>query len=215
VAKFPVYCPKLIAGIGELPDTVADRCIPIRLRAKAKSEHVERFLMRDVRPDADALRGQIAAWATEHLEQLADARPDMPGELSDRMVEGGEPLVAIGDLLGCGDAARSALVALCTAERLDASPSLGLRLLADTRTIWAERPRVRALHTPRLLAALHDIEEAPWGTYRGHDGLNARQLADLLRPYGVGPKSIRHKKTGKVYKGYERVELEALWERYL
>ena len=35
---FAVFCPKALAGIGRLPDTVSDRCIPIHLIAKKKSE---------------------------------------------------------------------------------------------------------------------------------------------------------------------------------
>jgi hypothetical protein len=47
---FPVFCAKAIAGIGTLPDTVADRSIPIELRRRRQSERVERFRLRKVRP---------------------------------------------------------------------------------------------------------------------------------------------------------------------
>jgi 5S rRNA maturation endonuclease (ribonuclease M5) len=40
---FSTFCPKAIAGIGKLPDTVADRAIPIRLKRAAQDEKVERF----------------------------------------------------------------------------------------------------------------------------------------------------------------------------
>ena len=40
---FHTFCPKAIAGIGKLPDTVADRSIPIRLKRRAPGEPVERF----------------------------------------------------------------------------------------------------------------------------------------------------------------------------
>jgi len=43
------YCPEALAGIGELPDTVADRSIPIRMRRPRPGESVKRFRMRDVR----------------------------------------------------------------------------------------------------------------------------------------------------------------------
>jgi hypothetical protein len=49
---FAVYCPKVIAGIGKLPDTVADRSIPIELRRRRPSEKVERFRLRKVGPEA-------------------------------------------------------------------------------------------------------------------------------------------------------------------
>ena len=40
---FSTFCPKAIAGIGKLPDTVADRAIPIRLKRAAPGEGVQRF----------------------------------------------------------------------------------------------------------------------------------------------------------------------------
>jgi hypothetical protein len=68
-----VYCPKAFAGIGALPDTVADRSIPIRLQAKKKGEAVRRFLHREVKPAADALGEQITAWVAEHGRHPAPA----------------------------------------------------------------------------------------------------------------------------------------------
>ena len=45
---FNVYCAKVLAGIGVLPDTITDRSIPIRLARKRRSEHVERFRSLDL-----------------------------------------------------------------------------------------------------------------------------------------------------------------------
>ena len=40
---FATFCPKAIAGIGKLPDTIADRAIPITMKRRAPGETVERF----------------------------------------------------------------------------------------------------------------------------------------------------------------------------
>jgi hypothetical protein len=45
---FSTVCPKAIAGIGKLPDTVADCSIPIRLKRTASGEVPERFRLRNV-----------------------------------------------------------------------------------------------------------------------------------------------------------------------
>ena len=45
---FPVFCPKAFAGIGELPDTIPDRSIRIRLERRTREEPIERFRRRDV-----------------------------------------------------------------------------------------------------------------------------------------------------------------------
>jgi hypothetical protein len=42
---FSTFCPKAIAGIGKLPDTVADRSLPIRLERRAPGEQAERFVV--------------------------------------------------------------------------------------------------------------------------------------------------------------------------
>ena len=60
---FPVFRPKAIAGIGKLPDTIADRAIPIELRRRRRDEQVERFRQRKVEPDAVPLHSAAAVWA--------------------------------------------------------------------------------------------------------------------------------------------------------
>jgi hypothetical protein len=52
VTRFSCWCPKVMAGIGRLPDTLADRCILIRMQRNTPSERCER--LRDL--DADTLK---------------------------------------------------------------------------------------------------------------------------------------------------------------
>src|SRR5215213_4517433 len=63
---FPVFCPKAIAGIGMLPDTVSDRSIGIVLQRRPPSKRVERFRLRKVSPEALPLQKAAAAWVEEH-----------------------------------------------------------------------------------------------------------------------------------------------------
>ena len=93
VEEFPVFCPKAIAGIGKLPDTVADRSIPIRLRRRKRSESVARFRYREAKAQAAPIREAVAGHA-ERLD-VADARPAIPDALNDRAADGWEPLLAI------------------------------------------------------------------------------------------------------------------------
>src|SRR5208337_716051 len=78
VVDFAVFGPKVIAGIGILPDTVADRAIPVELLRKRPGETVERFRPRLVAQDAADLRDRLARWATEgRLEILRSAFPKL------------------------------------------------------------------------------------------------------------------------------------------
>jgi hypothetical protein len=58
---FSVFSPKVIAGIGSLPETIADRSIPIRLKRKAPGEKVDRFRINLVSAEADSLKARLRA----------------------------------------------------------------------------------------------------------------------------------------------------------
>jgi Protein of unknown function (DUF3631) len=137
---FSTFCPKAIAGIGKLPDTVADRSIPIRLKRAAPGERIERFRLRDVEAESTNLRDQLEAWCCSVGHILSSARPELPDALTDRQQDGAEPLLAIADAAG-GDwpeAARRSLLELCTeAQLLDDSD--GKQLLADILNIFESR----------------------------------------------------------------------------
>ena len=69
-----------------------------------------------------------------------------------------------------------------------------------------------ALHTETILGALRKISEAPWDDYFGRP-LTARDLARLLKPYGVASVDVRLDGVNK--KGYRRNHLHDPWTRYL
>ncbi len=212
IVEFSVYCAKALAGIGTLPDTVADRAIPIRMERRTRAEPVEKLRRREAEPAAASLCERIAAWIGEHGEELASAAPPMPDELSDRMQDGCEPLIALADLLTCGAEARAALVALLTGERLDNQESMRLRLLADIRTVF-DASQHRTIATTVLLQALCSLDgEAPWASWYGR-GLEARDLASLLGQYGIRSKSVRLGE--QVAKGFRRDDFHEPWQRYL
>jgi len=58
---FKTFCPKAIAGIGQLPSTVMDRSIPITLRRRKADEPCERWRARDGQREAAPLREAVAA----------------------------------------------------------------------------------------------------------------------------------------------------------
>jgi hypothetical protein len=72
---FGTYGPKAIAGIGRLPDTVADRAIIISLKRRAPTEPIERFRRSIADAEAKPLRAMLTAWAAgwndlEDIEHL-------------------------------------------------------------------------------------------------------------------------------------------------
>lgn len=218
VVHFQVYCPKVLSGIGVLPDTIADRSLPIVLQRKTRDETVRRFRRKTAKPDADLLVKRIRRWARAEgrVARLRDAEPALPEELSDRMQEGTEPLLAIADEMDIGDELRAALVKLCTAERLDDLGTMRTRLLRDMRAyaLTQDEKAGRRLHvhvTP-MLEQLCSDPEAPWGSYYGRT-LDARDVATMLGHYNIKSKQV--KVLGHNSRGYHRDDLEDVWARYL
>lgn len=210
---FRTFCPKAIAGIGNLPDTVADRSVPIRLKRAAPGEVVERFRLRDVQAEATALRNEIEAWCLMIAESLTEARPELPDALTDRQQDGAEPLLAIADAAGGAwpKWARAALVELCSeAQRSD--DSIGKQLLADICQIFKSKGLDR-LSSADLAAALADIETSPWCEWSHGKPLTPGKLARLLKPFEVSPEGIRV--GDKTPRGYLVGQFQDAFRRYL
>jgi hypothetical protein len=186
---FPVFCAKVFAGIGDLPDTIADRCIRIRLERKTREERVERFRRRDVEEPAEALREWVRSWADQHVSALAEARPALPDELDDRAQDVWEPLLAVADRVGGGwpERARNAAIALSGPETRE-DDSLAARLLADIRQVFEESGQER-FRTTDLIAKLSEIEESPWGDWYGKP-ITPQALSKLLRPFRIKTMSV-------------------------
>jgi hypothetical protein len=97
----------------------------------------------------------------------------------------------------------------------DRRVTLGIRLLADLRTIFGN---AEALHTRTVLERLADGErwgldsDAPWGDLHGKP-LAERGLATMLKKYDVH--SMKVKVAGDSLQGYRREHLWDAWQRYL
>jgi hypothetical protein len=203
----------LLAAIGELPDTIMDRAVVIRMRRRAPDEYVQPYRTRRDAPPLHDLRERLAAWTRAHLRDLQHATPAMP--LEDRAADTWEPLIAIADLAQ-GDwpaRARHAAATMTQAEaQQEEDTSASVRLLADLRQVFTDAD-AEALYTSTILEALHKLEDAPWPDWYGHP-LATRDLAKLLRPYQVESKNVREH-GGAPRKGYARADLHDAWARYV
>jgi hypothetical protein len=211
LVSFHVYCPKVLAGIGVLPATITDRSIPIRLERKRRAERVEQFRLRTAAEEAEPIREGMARFAADNGGVLAGMRPEMPSALSDRMQEGCEPLVAIADALGYGEEARDALVELLAGARADEKESTELELLADIRDVFTAHSEP-VMSSDALVMALVMRGGGDWGRFYGR-GLTTRDIAQMLRHYGVHPKPVRT--TEGVKRGYSWDDFYQVFERYL
>jgi len=216
-----VFCAKLLAGIGKLPETVADRCIPIRLVRRKPEESVEPFRKRDAEMIATPIQEKLSAWAKAEqvINELRSARPQIPRELGDRQGDICEPLFAIAEMAS-GDwpqHAQRALRALFSAQSED--QSVGVKLLAAIRDVFDESGDDR-LPSEKLLKKLIAREtDEPWAEWwerpiaSGNTRGPAAKLARLLQKFDIEPRVIRLR-NGSTPRGYLRQDFEDPWARY-
>ena len=166
LVDFEIFCAKALAGIGDLPDTVADRASRSGWHASAGRAADDSAAAKHD-GDAEPLRRALASWAQAARDDLEVARPALPSALDDRAEEAWEPLLAIADLAGgdwpeqgttCGARALAGEEATTTRSACGCSPTC-----ADIFGQHADR-----LSSAALLDGAPRETRAPWrATMRG------------------------------------------------
>ncbi|MEU0694808.1 DUF3631 domain-containing protein [Streptomyces niveus] len=210
---FPTFAMAALAGIGDLPDTIMDRAVVLRMQKRKPGERITPFRSRYSVPELNAHRDRLTAWLTPLRGTAAALVPTMPVE--DRAADTWEPLVIVADLAGghWPASARAACLAMTRHQAVhDEQTTLKTRLLRDIRRIFEQEGNKEALRTHDLLAALLTDAESPWPDY-GTKGLNAYHLAALLRDFDIGPANYRFE-NGRQAKAYARNQFLDAWARY-
>src|SRR5262249_4273963 len=94
VKKFSTWCPKAIAAIGMLPDTLHDRSIVIAMQRRSADEKVEGLRFDRLTAEVEPLRRQAARWSRDNHQRLVTAEPDMPAGIDDRAADNWRLLLA-------------------------------------------------------------------------------------------------------------------------
>ena len=207
LATFSCWCPKAIATIGHLPDTLADRCILIRMQRKTSKERCERLK----NLDATAIRRQCVRFVLDHQAEIAAARPQIPPGLNDRAADIWEPLLVLADLAGgqWPELARQAAVGL-TASAQQSDP-IG-SLLLDIFVLFTTQ-KVDRLFTRQIVESLNASPDRPWAEMRNGKEVNDQWLSNRLRPYGIEPRTLR---IGELRaKGYFEEDFKDAFRRYI
>jgi hypothetical protein len=210
--QFGTWAPVVIALIGKLPaDSLESRSIIIPVHRKRPNEKVELVRPSDRERDRQ-LAGRAIAWAQKNMEALSEAEPLMPNCLYNRDQDNWRPLLAIAKVADSHWPQTAERIALEMSGRAE-DPTEVVMLFADIRAVF-EQERVDRLSTEKLIRGLCANDERPWNDYQDQDGsISDRQLARLLRPFGIAPKSTRI--GDKTPKGYKRSCFEDAFDRYL
>jgi len=215
VQAFSTFAPVALAAIKRIPDTIADRSVPIRLARKAKAETITLLRTEGSRPALADLARQLARWAADDGERLT-LNPSVPAALGDREGDIAIPLLSIADQAGPGWAARgrAALLGLFGLRAADDSEEeTAVMLLADIRAAFTEKSNPDALRSRDLCDWLAECDERPWPEWRQGRPMTENQLARVLRPFGIRPAVIRE--GAATPRGYSRKAFEGAWARYL
>ena len=219
-ADFDVYCPKAFSGIGSaLPDTLADRSIPIELRRRAPYERQpDRFRHEQVKEELAPLKLQSEEWALAHSDEIQKSQPELPDHLTDRQQDAWEVLLAIADLAGgpWPGRARQAARVLHSAH---VDGDNGVLLLAHLRAIFLVTAEEHLL-THHMLTRLIERDDGPWASLWSNDmsfGRTlgpARAVAKLLAQYGIKSRQFKQENGGSL-RGFHRTDFADAWGRYL
>jgi len=163
--QFDVYCPKALALIGELPDTLADRCIPIRMRRRGVNEKVDRLRFANLVREAIPLCERLKNWVSAHVGEIG--RWYNENDLlfvEDREAELWLPLFAVCSRLSPQRMAELEVIAgeLSDGKTIGEPDALPIRLLADLRDAFTRRGVDRIATGALVTDDLFSSEEGPW-----------------------------------------------------
>jgi putative DNA primase/helicase len=209
--QFSVWAPVALAAIGHLPGTVEDRSIRIILHRRRPDEPIEQLRL-DRTDELEKLARMAARWAADQGTRLVLADPVMPAGIVNRSADNWRPLLSVADLAGTDwpDRARTAAVEL-TFDGEDAM-SAGVSLLGDLRELFYSKAN-RVLFTREILEALRADETRPWVEWKHGRPITERQLAALLKPYKIKPKTVR--RGADTDKGYRLEWFDGAFASYL
>jgi hypothetical protein len=227
---FSIFGPKVFAVIGDVNDSLRDRCIIVEMQ-RTQSETRMDYVRQIAKEQGTEIAGEISRAVASAAGDIRDAylnyheRYRSMSFLFDRERELWKPLFAICQIFA---PERIEELERCAADiaALKTSPirrfellkseeenarklEYAERLLSDALTVIGERDRIT---TTDLLAGLRAIHTAPWRSYE-RSGLTETSLAALLDLFHIGPKTIRIKPKSKprsTAKGYFRADLARL-----
>jgi putative DNA primase/helicase len=209
--SFSTWCPKAIALIGKLADTLEDRSIQIRMKRKTADDSVQRLRSDQVIKETEPLKRQIARWSKDNASKVKNSEPTVPDTLHDRAADNWRPLLAIAEAAGGTWPALAREAAEALSSSGDGDASVRVQLLRDIRDIFVTRSALR-IPSEDLTKALAEMVERPWPEWSKGKPITQRQIARLLKPFGIEPRVIRV--GSETARGYQLDDLQDALSRY-
>lgn len=205
--SYPTFCPRVLAGINKLANTIEGRSITAFLERKLRTEKVERFSRSREFEAMQATRDGLYTWALTHAPDIAEVYTNIDSfksldGLGDRERDLWEPLITIASL--CDSEKGEALTLtdeLCSLAhdlskvRAETDTASVTQVLAVLGEIVGDESELKI--TPTNL--LGQFKERPYFEWLR----SAKALAGLLSPLGIVSGSHRSpgaKESARMYK---------------
>jgi len=135
VRRFSTFGACAIALIGRLPNTLADRSVPIKLTRRKQNDPIASFRLDRVEHFVTLTR-KLIRWTKDNAAVIAATEPEMPTGLYNRVADNWRPLLAIATVAGGGWLARGRKAALASAGVDTDDMSLLELLIGDIRDVF-------------------------------------------------------------------------------
>lgn len=205
--KYSCWCPKVIAMIGRVPDTIADRSIVVQMARKLVSETCAPL----AELNTTAIRAKCVRFALDAGRAIAQS-PRIHGEgLNDRAADTFDPLYVIARLAGNGweEKLHAAALALNAAAEPQNS---GSELLLDIYFVIAETG-CEKIFSRDLVERLRECLGGLRSSVFNYASITEYQISQILRPYGIKPSVIRA--GAELGRGYKDADFRDAITRYV
>ena len=230
--RFPNYCPKVFSHLGDVSDSLRDRCIVIHMQRTlrgSRKDYIRTVAESEGSTIGERMHEAIAGRFDEIKNAYVNYHELCDGLtfLRDRDREIWKPLFSLCQVLAPSrieELERSAadiaalktipalpFESLAEEERQSEEAEYSERLLADCILIMDGKEKMA---TSELVQGLRTIPTSPWRIYRGNgitdDTSGAMMMAGMLGRFGVKPRTIRLRPRGdpnSTAKGYVLADL--------
>jgi putative DNA primase/helicase len=215
------FFPKAIVTRDRLPESLKETSIPLALEPKAPGSPCRRYKYSDEASElCQSLQQTLGRWGLENFDRVSQMassyeESQFPPEFSSRQQDCAEPLLQVAELIG-GEWPQRARNALINIFALSAFGDFfsSRQILSDLRDAFTAKNNPEWISTADLLEFLHAMDDRAWDDWNKGKPMNPKDLAALLKPFGLGPANHRTE-SGKVIKGYKLQHLEPSWARHL
>ncbi|HEY1790236.1 MAG TPA: DUF3631 domain-containing protein [Verrucomicrobiae bacterium] len=205
--RYSCWCPKVIAMIGKVPDTIADRSIVVPMARKLVTE--TRASLAEL--NAAEIKAKCARFALDSGHAIAGSEKIRGEGLNDRAADTFDPLYVIARLAGVQWMAKLHAAALAISPGAH-SKSTAAELLLDIHTIFVLMGE-KKMFTRRLVEILRENWFTMGSKAFKDSDIDEYKISQLLRPYGIKPTTFRVGK--EVNRGYVSEDFAEALARYV